>query len=107
MLDTPVDRGAHRCRRDQGRRGATRDQQPRHDSGGAMTQEVGTIAAQLTSESIAVLLRELVSHLRQNRARLREEWVQRIIEGQLLIAMTKEEIFAEATSVYDSYLDVL
>jgi rsbT co-antagonist protein RsbR len=33
--------------------------------------------------------------------------VQRIIDGQLLIAMSKEEIFAEATSVYDSYLEVL
>ncbi len=68
---------------------------------------VGSITAQLTPESIAALLRELVAHLRQNRARLREEWVQRIIEAQLLTAMTKEEIFAEATSVYDSYLDVL
>jgi len=73
-----------------------------------MTQDpVSSIAAQLTPESIAALLRELVAHLRQNRARLREEWVQRIIEAQLLTAMTKEEIFAEATSVYDSYLDVL
>jgi rsbT co-antagonist protein RsbR len=73
-----------------------------------MTQDpVGSIAAQLTPESIAALLRELVAHLRQNRARLREEWVQRIIEAQLLTAMTKEEIFTEATSVYDSYLDVL
>ncbi len=72
-----------------------------------MQDRVGSIAAQLTPESIAALLRELVAHLRQNRARLREEWVQRIIEAQLLTAMTKEEIFAEATSVYDSYLDVL
>jgi rsbT co-antagonist protein RsbR len=72
-----------------------------------MTPDVATTTAQLTPESIAVLLRELVAHLRQNRARLREEWVQRIIEAQLLTAMTKEEIFAEATSVYDSYLDVL
>ena len=58
-------------------------------------------------ESTASRLRELVAHLRQNRARLREEWVQRIIDAQLLTAMTKEELFAEATSVYDSYLDVL
>lgn len=66
-----------------------------------------TPAPQLTSESTAALLRELVAHLRQNRARLREEWVQRIIDAQLLTAMTKEELFAEATSVYDSYLDPL
>jgi len=55
----------------------------------------------------AALLSELVAHLRQNRARLREQWVQRIIDSQLLTTMSKEEIFAEATSVYDSYLEVL
>src|SRR5260370_1805040 len=53
------------------------------------------------------LLRELVAHLRQNRTLLREEWVARIAEGQLLTAMTKEEVFAEATSVYDSYVAAL
>ncbi|HVZ81021.1 MAG TPA: STAS domain-containing protein [bacterium] len=58
-------------------------------------------------EATAVLLRELVAHLRQNRTQLREEWVRRIIEAKLLMAMTKEEIFAEATSVYDNYVEVL
>ncbi len=53
------------------------------------------------------LLRELVAHLRQNRTQLREEWVVRISETRLLTAMTKEEIFAEATSVYDSYVEAL
>src|SRR5213075_3124160 len=53
------------------------------------------------------LLRELVAHLRQNRTQLREEWVNRISETRLLTAMTKEEIFAEATSVYDSYVEAL
>src|SRR6516165_10285627 len=53
------------------------------------------------------LLRELVAHLRQNRTQLREEWVGRISETRLLTAMTKEEIFAEATSVYDSYVEAL
>jgi hypothetical protein len=38
---------------------------------------------------------------------LREEWVVRISETRLLTAMTKEEIFAEATSVYDSYVEAL
>lgn len=33
--------------------------------------------------------------------------MQRIIVGRLLTAMSKEEIFAEATSVYDSYLEAL
>lgn len=53
------------------------------------------------------LLRELVAHLRQNRTLLREEWVARIAEARLLTAMTQEEIFAEATSVYDSYVAAL
>src|SRR6202008_1371866 len=55
----------------------------------------------------ADLLRELVAHLRQNRTQLREEWARRITESQLLTAMTKDEIFAEATSVYDNYVEVL
>jgi rsbT co-antagonist protein RsbR len=57
--------------------------------------------------STAVLLRELVAHLRQSRTQLREEWARRITEAQLLTAMSKEEIFAEATAVYDNYVDVL
>ena len=59
------------------------------------------------TESEVMLLRELVAHLRQNRTQLREEWVRRIIDAKLLTAMTKEEIFAEATSVYDNYVEVL
>jgi len=58
-------------------------------------------------ESPAGLLRELVAHLRQNRTQLREEWVRRITTAQLLTAMTRDEIFAEATSVYDSYVEAL
>ncbi|MHB8655974.1 MAG: STAS domain-containing protein [Terriglobia bacterium] len=61
----------------------------------------------LAGESTASLLRELVAHLRQNRTQLREEWARRITEAQLLTAMTREEIFAEATSIYDNYVDVL
>jgi rsbT co-antagonist protein RsbR len=55
----------------------------------------------------AALLRELVAHLRQNRTVLREEWARRITEAQLLTALTPEEIFSEATSIYDSYVEVL
>src|SRR5665213_2678298 len=54
----------------------------------------------------AVLI-ELVAHLRQNRTQLREEWARRITESRLLTAMTQEEIFAEATAVYDNYVAVL
>src|SRR5213593_1625133 len=57
--------------------------------------------------STGVLLRELVAHLRQRRTRLRDEWAERIIEARLLTAMSRAEIVAEATSVYDNYLDAL
>jgi rsbT co-antagonist protein RsbR len=53
------------------------------------------------------LLRELVAHLSQNRTQLRKEWARRITEAQLLTAMSEEEIFSEATSVYDNYVEVL
>jgi rsbT co-antagonist protein RsbR len=55
----------------------------------------------------AVLLRELVAHLRQNRTQLREEWARRIGVAKLLTAMSQEEIFSEATTVYDNYVAVL
>jgi rsbT co-antagonist protein RsbR len=53
------------------------------------------------------LLTELVAHLRQGRTQLREEWARRITESRLLTAMTQEEIFIEATAVYDNYVAVL
>src|SRR6266446_8510218 len=55
----------------------------------------------------ADLLSELVAHLRQNRTPLREEWATRIRDAKLLTAMTTEEVFSEATSVYDNYVEVL
>src|SRR5437016_10742996 len=55
----------------------------------------------------SLLLRELVAHLRQHRTQLREEWARRITEAKLLTAMTKDEVFAEATSVYDQYVEAL
>jgi rsbT co-antagonist protein RsbR len=58
-------------------------------------------------DSTAALLRELVSHLRENRTQLREEWARRITDAKLLTAMSKDEIFVEATSVYDNYVEVL
>src|SRR5437870_2941964 len=62
---------------------------------------------QAQSESTSALLTELVAHLRQNRTQLREEWARRITESRLLTAMTQEEIFVEATAVYDNYVAVL
>jgi signal transduction histidine kinase len=53
------------------------------------------------------LFRELVMHLRSNRASLREEWARRIHNAKLLTAMSSEEIFSEATAIYDKYVRVL
>jgi rsbT co-antagonist protein RsbR len=69
------------------------------------------IAQQSTSNprqaAAQAMLTELVAHLRQNRTQLREEWARRITESRLLTAMTQDEIFIEATAVYDNYVAVL
>ncbi|WAJ44928.1 STAS domain-containing protein [Mycobacterium sp. Aquia_216] len=67
------------------------------------SSSTGTTAS-ISSEG---LLPQLVQHLRQNRTALREEWARRITEAELLTAMTPEEIFSEATAVYDNYVEVL
>ena len=59
------------------------------------------------SEEDESLLQELVAHLRDNRTELREEWARRISEAELLGVMSDEEIFSEATEVYDNYVDAL
>jgi rsbT co-antagonist protein RsbR len=53
------------------------------------------------------LLPELVAHLRDNREHLREQWTGRITGARLLSTMTPDEIFSEATSIYDNYVEVL
>ena len=60
-----------------------------------------------TNEATTLVLRELVAHLREQRTHLREEWARRITEARLLTAMSPDEIFAEATSVYDNYVEAL
>jgi rsbT co-antagonist protein RsbR len=50
---------------------------------------------------------ELVTHLRDNRGPLRQQWVDRIDDAHLLSAMTANEVFTEVTSVYDNYVAVL
>jgi len=74
-----------------------------------MSDERTAVAAtaEPSTQATARLLRELVAHLRQNRTQLREEWVRRIASAQLLTAMSREEIFAEATSLYDSYVEAV
>jgi rsbT co-antagonist protein RsbR len=67
--------------------------------------------ASATSQTAGIssegLLPQLVQHLRRNRTVLREEWARRITAAELLTAMTPEEIFSEATAVYDNYVEVL
>jgi len=63
--------------------------------------------AEAPTESTSLLLRELVAHLRHYRTQLRQEWARRITGARLLTAMTDEEIFAEATSVYNNYVEAL
>ena len=53
------------------------------------------------------LMAELVTHLRDNRGQLRQQWVDRIRGTHLLSAMTAREVFNEVTSVYDNYVAVL
>src|SRR5258708_26582195 len=72
-----------------------------YSSNRSASQEEGA-AAQSTE-----LLEELVARLRENRTELGEEWANRITEARLLTAMTKEELFAEAASVYDNYVEAL
>jgi rsbT co-antagonist protein RsbR len=74
-----------------------------------LTEFSGTSVVNQTPpiSSEGLLLPQLVQHLRQNRTALREEWARRITEAELLTAMSPEEIFSEATTVYDSYVEVL
>ena len=58
-------------------------------------------------ETVTTLLSELAAHLRENRTVLRQEWAQRITKARLLTAMTEEEVFTEATAVYDQYVEAL
>ncbi len=71
------------------------------------TEFSATSAQASAASGEGLLLPQLVQHLRQNRTVLREEWARRITEAELLTAMSPEEIFSEATTVYDSYVEVL
>src|SRR3954465_10481148 len=73
----------------------------------AEPSDAADTAANGHQDASADLLRELVAHLRNNRTQLRQEWARRIGEARLLTALTQEEIFSEATSVYDNYVEVL
>ena len=73
-----------------------------------MDQERKTAdGSMIESSGDGELLQELVAYLRENRTKLREEWAQRISDAELLQVMSDEEIFSEATEVYDNYMDAL
>jgi rsbT co-antagonist protein RsbR len=69
--------------------------------------DFATAAHRSAAVSSEALLPQLVQHLRQNRTVLREEWARRITAAELLTAMSPEEVFSEATAVYDNYVEVL
>jgi rsbT co-antagonist protein RsbR len=72
-----------------------------------MDQERRTADRSVEASGDGELLQELVAYLRENRTTLREEWAQRISDAELLQVMSAEEIFSEATEVYDNYMDAL
>lgn len=70
-------------------------------------RQVGNIENRPSAFNESELFQELVTHLRLKRAFLREEWARRIHEAELLTVMSSEEIFTEATAIYDNYVKVL
>jgi rsbT co-antagonist protein RsbR len=72
-----------------------------------MTDDSRTPASTASAHSKDKLLPELVAHLRENRTELRQQWAERITQAHLLSSMTDQEVFSEATSVYDNYVEVL
>ena len=72
-----------------------------------MTVRTQASVSQSPSPDSSAVFKELITHLQRRRARLRDLWLHRILDGQYLTAMSAEEISAETTSMYDSYLEVL
>ena len=73
-----------------------------------MTDQASTATTdEPTRNDDETLLPELVAHLRANRTELRQQWAERITQAHLLSSMTANEVFTEATSVYDNYVEVL
>jgi rsbT co-antagonist protein RsbR len=72
-----------------------------------MSGHDGTSTTDTQSAEHRLLLPELVAHLREHRTPLRQEWATRITDAHLLSSMTAQEVFSEATAVYDNYVEVL
>ena len=70
-------------------------------------QEKRSSPPRRVDETVTTLISELTAHLREHRTLLRQEWAQRITKARLLTAMTEEEVFSEATAVYDQYVEAL
>jgi len=52
-------------------------------------------------------MEELVACLRQNRDELKKEWTTRISEARLWVGWSPQGILAEATNMYDTYVEAL
>jgi rsbT co-antagonist protein RsbR len=83
------------------------DSQPRRSDADEEPEQPTDDQSDRPAEDTDPLRRELVAYLRENRTELREEWARRISEAELLGVMSDEEIFSEATEVYDKYVDAL
>jgi rsbT co-antagonist protein RsbR len=85
---------------DEGQPGEETDDQPKRG-------HPGDRAVQRSDRESGPVLEELVSYLRESRTEMREEWARRIADAELLGVMSDDEIFSEATEVYDNYVDAL
>jgi rsbT co-antagonist protein RsbR len=83
------------------------DAAPDEKDGDVMTDHSSTQTGAERAHGEETLLPELVAHLRDHRTQLRQQWAERITQAHLLSAMTAQEVFSEATSVYDNYVEVL
>lgn len=81
----------------------TRDEPDDEDKRG----RPGDRAIQRSDRESGPVLEKLVSYLRESRTEMREEWARRIADAELLGVMSDDEIFSEATEVYDNYVDAL
>jgi rsbT co-antagonist protein RsbR len=83
------------------------DHEPDRSAPEAVEEPTDDRSADHQDDEASSRLQELVAYLRDNRTELREEWARRISEAELLDVMSDDEIFSEATEVYDNYVDAL
>ena len=83
------------------------DHEPDRSAPEAVEEPTDDRSADHQDDEASSRLQELVAYLRDNRTELREEWARRISDAELLDVMSDDEIFSEATEVYDNYVDAL